>query len=103
MEKSIIHALNSFHLNIKFTSTISTTELQYLDTVVYKQDNKLHTKIFNKPTDCKQYLHYTSNHPQHTKLSIPYSQAITPVALPYDAHMDFIYPSYLYGLHMVSI
>lgn len=73
---NFIHALNSFHPNIKFTSTISTTELQYLDTVVYKQDNKLHTKIFNKPTDCKQYLHYTSNHPQHTKLSIPYSQAI---------------------------
>ena len=38
--------------------------------------NKLSTDLYIKPTDRHQYLHYTSSHPEHTKKSIVYSQAL---------------------------
>ena len=34
------------------------------------------TSLYNKPTDCHQYLHYKSSHPEHTKRSIIYSQTL---------------------------
>ena len=37
---------------------------------------KIHTKLYIKPTDKKQYLHYNSCHPTHVKKAIPYSQAL---------------------------
>ena len=73
---SFITALNNFHPTIKFTANISKTNIQFLDTIVYKKNNQLLTKLHIKPTDNKQYLHYYSSHPAHTKKSIPYSQAI---------------------------
>jgi len=36
----------------------------------------VHTKLYIKPTDKKQYLHFTSAHPTHIKKAIPYSQAL---------------------------
>ena len=33
--------------------------------------------LYSKPTDCHQYLHYKSSHPEHTKRSIIYSQTLT--------------------------
>jgi len=71
-----ITSLNKFHPSIKFEAKLSKDNIQFLDTVVYKKDNKLFTKLFIKPTDCKQYLHYHSSHPQHVKRAIPYSQAL---------------------------
>ena len=44
-----------------------------LDTFVYKEDRKLKTKVYHKPTDNKQYLLYTSCHPKQQINSIPYS------------------------------
>ena len=37
---------------------------------------KLSTDSCIKPTDCHQYLHYCSGHPEHTKRSIVYSQLL---------------------------
>ena len=34
------------------------------------------TDLYIKPTDRHQYLHYTSSHPEHTKKSVVYSQAL---------------------------
>src|SRR5699024_9872501 len=31
------------------------------------------TKVYKKPTDSPQYLHFLSEHPKHTKTSLPYS------------------------------
>jgi len=73
---AFISALNDFHPSIKFTANISNTSIQFLDTIVYKKDNQLLTKLYIKPTDNKQYLHYSSSHPAHTKKAIPYSQAV---------------------------
>ena len=37
---------------------------------------KLSTDLHIKPTDCHQYLHYSSGHTEHAKRSIVYSQLL---------------------------
>lgn len=68
--------LNSSHSSIKFTLESSETEIPFLDTTVYIENNKVKTKLYKKPTDNKQYLHYNSEHPKHVKNAIPYAQAL---------------------------
>jgi len=74
----LIYNLNNEHATIQFEPTISDKEVNFLDTIVCKihDDDKLHTKLYRKPTYRVQYLHYKSNHPQHVKKAIPYSQAL---------------------------
>ena len=43
---------------------------------MFKVDNKLRTKVYVKPTDRQSYLHSKSEHPNSTKKSIAYSQAL---------------------------
>ena len=72
----LYNALNSFHNTIKFEINFSCSQIHFLDVTVYKENNTLHTTLFIKPTDKKEYLHYNSNHPTHIKKSIPYAQAL---------------------------
>jgi hypothetical protein len=74
--KTFVEQLNQFHPTIKFELNYSYTEISFLDTIVYIENNLLKTKLYTKPTDKKQYLHFSSSHPQHIKTSIPYSQAL---------------------------
>jgi hypothetical protein len=74
--EDFIQYLNNNHDTIKFTSDISETEIAFLDTVAYIDNNKIKTKLYKKPTDNKQYLHFNSEHPQHVKEAIPYAQAL---------------------------
>ena len=55
---------------------MSQTEINFLDTTVFRVDNKLRTKLYVKPTDRQSYLHSKSEHPNSTKKSIAYSQAL---------------------------
>lgn len=68
--------LNNCHPTIKFEADISSAEVHFLDTFVTIQDDVLHTRVYTKPTDKKQFLFYSSCHPLHVKNAIPYSQAI---------------------------
>ena len=68
--------LNDSHHSIKFTLEFSKIEIPFLDTLVYIEQNKVKTKLYKKPTDNKQYLHFNSEHPQHVKTAIPYAQAL---------------------------
>jgi len=68
--------LNNFHSTIKFELNYSAEKINFLDTTVYIENNFLHTTLYIKPTDKKEYLHFNSCHPSHTKLAIPYSQAV---------------------------
>ena len=69
--------LNKKHKTIKFDYKISTKQIQFLDTMVYRdQQHKIQTTIFDKPTDQQTYLHAQSNHPKSLKDSIPYSQGL---------------------------
>jgi hypothetical protein len=68
--------LNTCHDSIKFEFTCSKERVFFLDTITYIDNNTIKTRIYTKPTDKKQYLHYHSYHPRHIFSSIPYSQAI---------------------------
>jgi hypothetical protein len=73
---TFINYLNNCHKTIKFEATYSQIQVNFLDTITYISQNTIHTTIYVKPTDKKQYLHFTSSHPKHTTRAIPYSQAI---------------------------
>ena len=69
-----LEELNEFHPTLKFTAEFSDTAVHFLDTTVIKIGSQLHTKLYSKPTDAHQYLHYNSCHPKSQKNNIPYSQ-----------------------------
>ena len=74
---SFIEDLNKKHPSIKFNFKYSKTEIEVLDTKIYKDTNgKLCLTIYHKPTDQKNYLHFKSAHSPSLKKSIPYSQAL---------------------------
>ena len=68
--------MNDIHVTIKFTFEQSRTEIDFLDTHLSLSNNRITTLLFKKPTDRSLLLHFNSNHPDNTKESIIYSQAI---------------------------
>ena len=69
--------LNKKHPSIKFEFKYSQTKIQYVDVLIYKdQNNMLETTIYRKQTDRQNYLEARSEHPKLLKDSIPYSQAL---------------------------
>ena len=75
--KSFIGGPNKRYKTIKFDYKISTKQIEFLNTMFYKdQQQKIQTAIFCKPTDQQTYLHAQSNHPESLKDSIPYSQTL---------------------------
>ena len=74
--KTFMAELNSFNDNIKFTYEYNKDSIPFLGLKVISFNGKLITSFYSKPTDCRQYLHYESCHPDHTKRSIVYSQAL---------------------------
>ncbi len=68
------HSLaNNIHSNIKVDLRTSTVSIEMLDTNLYVEESCLKADLYRKPTDKPQYLHKTSDHPNITKPSIPYS------------------------------
>ena len=74
--KEFMRDLNSFDTNIKFTYGYSDKRVSFLDLQVDIVQGKLITSLFVKPTDRHQHVHYSSDHPEHTKQSIIYSQTL---------------------------
>ena len=74
--KRFTEEINNVHHSIKFTVEYSFTNINFLDTTVYKSNNKLYTKVYKKPTDRSLYLHSNSYHPNNLKRNIPYGQAL---------------------------
>ena len=68
----LLEELNKFHPTIKFTEEHSEYGIPFLDTFTYIENNQLQTRVYHKPTDNKQYLHYASCHPLQQKNAIPY-------------------------------
>ena len=69
-------SFNSFTPNLKFTYEPSKKDISFLDLKVSLSKDKLSTDLHIKLTDCHQSLHYSSNHPEHTKRSIVYSELL---------------------------
>ncbi|XP_062837953.1 uncharacterized protein LOC134299335 [Anolis carolinensis] len=68
--------INTIHPNMKFTSTISSTNINFLDVVVHKDGNGLYVTNYTKPTDKNSILHFKSFHHHSLKSNLPYSQLL---------------------------
>ncbi|CAJ0922858.1 unnamed protein product [Ranitomeya imitator] len=68
--------LNQIHSELQFTLTHSMTQVQFLDTLVYKEMGRLRTDIFVKETDRNSLLMFDSNHPRSMVNSLPWSQLL---------------------------
>ena len=68
--------LNQFLPNLKFTYESSQKKVAFLDLNVSLENGCITTDLYTKSTDCHQYLHCSSAHPDHLKNSIIYSQAL---------------------------
>lgn len=68
--------LNNLIPNITITLEYSKTEIPFLDTFIYIQDNTLQSKTYFKPTDTHQLLHTDSFHPRHTFRGLLKSQLV---------------------------
>ena len=66
--------LNKKHPSIKFEFKYPQTKIEFLDVLVYKdQNNMLQATIYRKQTDRQNYLDARSKHPKSLKDNIPYS------------------------------
>ena len=71
-----LHSLNEFHTNIKFTHESSKESIAFLDLKVSIKNSRIITDLYVKSTDCHQYFHYFSAHPNYTKQSLVFSQTL---------------------------
>ena len=71
-----MYDLNNFKSNLKFTFDSNGKCINFLNLNVKLSSGRLTTSVYIKPTDCHQYLHYRSSHPDHIKRSIVYSQTL---------------------------
>lgn len=63
--------------DIKLTYVYGGETLEALDLVLELQgDGSVATRLFRKPTDGHQYVHWSSAHPEQLKTSIPYAQLL---------------------------
>lgn len=67
--------LQSLHPYIKFTCEKSNTCIPFLDISITLNAGRIITDIYHKPTDSRQYLHFNSCHPRHTRTNVPYCLA----------------------------
>ena len=74
--KSFLEDLNKCEPYLKFTYEFSKESLPFLDVKVKLLEEKIKSDLYIKETDRHQYLHYSSSHPNHTKRSIAFSQAL---------------------------
>ena len=61
---------------IKFTKEHSPSSIVFLDTrvILNPKSQKLYTTLYLKPTDTRDFLHFSSSHPRTQKLGGPYGQ-----------------------------
>ena len=61
---------------IKFKFEYSKSEIEFLDLSIRIENGRIETNLYVKPTNLQLYLDFFSNHPQHCKEGIVYSQAL---------------------------
>ena len=75
--EELVEWLNSLMPGVmKFKFEFSFTRIVFLDLEIFQEDGVLKTSLHIKPTNKQLFLDYNSNHPQHCKHSLPYSQAL---------------------------
>ena len=71
-----LYEINSIRYIIKFTFESNKVNISCLDVNINLSNDHLMTNVYIKPTDCHQYLDYSSSHPNYIKCSIVYSQSL---------------------------
>ena len=61
---------------VKFTFEYSTEKVEFLDLEIRIENGRFETNLYVKPTNKQLFLDYFSNHPEHCKKGIAYSQAL---------------------------
>ena len=74
--KKLMKGLNNFLPNFQFTYDSSRKRVAFLDLNVSLKNVSITTDLYTKSTDCHQYLHCSTSHPDHIKNSIIYSQSL---------------------------
>ena len=74
--KDFITFLNNQEPTIQLTGGYSPKERDFLDSIVYIENNRLKTKLYIKPTNSMAYLHRDSFHANSTFKSLPYGEFI---------------------------
>ena len=64
------------HIRLTFVFADAAGELPALDLLLKIHEGRPSCRLYRKPTDGHQYLHWRSSHPIHQRTSIPYSQLI---------------------------
>lgn len=67
--------MSNIHPNFKFTFNIDRNTTNFLDITIIKKNGRLITDIYRKPTDSQRYIDFTSRHPRHIKINLPYTLA----------------------------
>ena len=67
--------LNSININIQYTMEKSETEIPFLDILIKQDDTGIWMDLYRKLTDTRRYVPFSSNHPHHSKKSIPFTLA----------------------------
>ena len=71
-----MNEINQKHHSIKFDFILSKESIEFLDTLLYmNNNNKLQITLYKKPTDCQNFLHATLAQPLSLKKSILYGQS----------------------------
>ena len=74
--ENLMKELNGFRDHTKFTLESNKESINFLDVNINLSSGHLMTNMYVKPTDCHQYLNYSSSHASHTKRSMVYSQSL---------------------------
>ncbi len=72
-KNALFNEINNYHPSIKFTEEEESEigDLDFMDVAIYnKQDLTYGHKIYRKPTQTNQYLHFTSHHPIAHKIGV---------------------------------
>jgi hypothetical protein len=74
--RAMVNWLNSLMPGfVKLKFEFSQTRIVFLDLEIFIEDGLLKSDLHIKPTNKQLYLDFDSNHPNHCKKGIPYSQA----------------------------
>lgn len=69
-----VNFLNVSSNHLKFTVNYDDQQINFLDILIKKEQDKLSTDLYRKPTDRNTLLHGKSFHPTNLKKSLPISQ-----------------------------
>ena len=74
--QTVLCSLNEFPTDIKFTYESSKERTAFFDLKVRVKNSKSFIDLHVKSTACHQYFYYLSAHPNHSKRSVVFSQAL---------------------------